>query len=158
MLSVAHLAKKNRVSPPISSLTESIRYSRSPHCITTVSPSRQQYPTARNSFRLCRRLNPARNAAEATGDGNEFDKIGTLHLDPNKPDFRVDRFKTIPEGLIAIEIDGATARRLFGKTLSIHHYNHTLQHTVGAANAKSYWFKLNLAPAEDDAQYAQEAN
>ena len=95
---------------------------------------------------------------EATGDGNEFDKIGTLHLDPNKPDFRVDRFKTIPEGLIAIEIDGATARRLFGKTLSIHHYNHTLQHTVGAANAKSYWFKLNLAPAEDDAQYAQEAN
>lgn len=95
---------------------------------------------------------------EATGDGNEFDKIGSLHLNPNKPDFRVDRFRKIPEGVIAIEIDGGTARKLFGKTLSIHHYNHTLQHTVGAANAKSYWFKLNLAPAEDDAQYAQEAN
>ena len=88
---------------------------------------------------------------ESTGDGNEFDKIGSLHLNPNKPDFRVDRFRKIPEGLIAIEIDGGTARKLFGKTLSIHHYNHTLQHTVGTANAKSYWFKLNLAPADEEA-------
>ncbi len=94
---------------------------------------------------------------EATGEGNEFDKIGGLHLNPGKPDFRVDRFRKIPEGLIAVEIDGATARRLFGKTLSIHHYNHTMQHTVGAVNASSYWFKLNLAPAGDFAHDAQEA-
>jgi hypothetical protein len=91
---------------------------------------------------------------ESTGDENEFDKIGSLHLDPRKPDFRVDRFRKIPEGLIAVEIDGATARRLFGKTLSIHHYNHTLQHTVGAANASSYWFKLDLAPAAEPTQEA----
>ena len=95
---------------------------------------------------------------EATGDGDELDKIGGLHLNPGKPDFRIDRFRKIPEGTVAIEIDGSTARRLFGKTLSIHHYNHTLQHTVGSANAKSYWFKLNLAPADDYAQFAQEAN
>lgn len=94
---------------------------------------------------------------EATGDGDEFDKIGSLHLDPRKPDFRVDRFRKIPEGLIAVEIDGSTARRLFGKTLSIHHYNHTMQHTVGTANASSYWFKLSLAPADGYAPCAQEA-
>lgn len=94
---------------------------------------------------------------ESTGSDSEYDKIGSLHLDPKKPDFRVDRFKKIPDGPVAIEIDGATARRLFGKTLRIHHYNHTVQHTVGDLNAPSYWFKLDLAPAGDSAPFAQEA-
>lgn len=94
---------------------------------------------------------------EATGNGDEYDRIGSLRLDPKKPDFRIDRFKKIPEGRVAVEIDGPTARKLFGKTLSIRHFNQTIQHTVGAANASSYWFKLNLAPADGYAPYAQEA-
>jgi hypothetical protein len=93
---------------------------------------------------------------EATGNGDEYDRIGSLRLDPKNPDFRIDRFKKIPEGRVAVEIDGPTAKRLFGKTLSIRHFNQTIQHTVGTANASSYWFKLNLAPADGYAPCAQE--
>jgi hypothetical protein len=91
---------------------------------------------------------------EATGKGNEYDKCGRLHLNEKKPDIRLDRLKKMPEGMIAIEIDEKAAKQMFGKTIDIHYYDASFQHTVGTANGP-YWFKLDVGEAVDE-EYSEE--
>lgn len=55
---------------------------------------------------------------KATGKGNEYEKCGQLHLKAKNPELRIDRLKDIPEGVIAIEVDQAVAKKLFGQTIA----------------------------------------
>ena len=47
--------------------------------------------------------------------------------------------KDIPEGMIAVEVDQAVAKKLFGQTIAIHCYDNTVEHNVGTVNGQ-YWF------------------
>lgn len=80
---------------------------------------------------------------KATGKGNEYEKCGRLRLKTKDPELRVDRLKEIPEGMIAVEIDEAVAKKLFGQTITIHCYDNTVEHTVGTVNGQ-YWFKVDI--------------
>ena len=83
---------------------------------------------------------------EATGKGNEYSKCGQLRLNVRRPELRIDRLKTVPEGMIAVEIDGETAKKLFGQNISIRYFNTTLTHTVGMTSG-AYWFIVDLNSA-----------
>ena len=77
-----------------------------------------------------------------------YEKCGRVRLSIKKPDLKLDRLKNAPEGNhLAIEVDEKTARKLFGKVITLHLYDREYQHTVGEASG-DYWFKLAV---EDDA-------
>lgn len=92
---------------------------------------------------------------KATGKGNEYEKCGRLHLKVKNPDLRIDRLKDIPEGVIAIEVDQAVAKKLFGQTIAIRCYDNTVEHTVGEVNG-SYWFKVDIGSQEGESNYEEE--
>ena len=92
---------------------------------------------------------------KATGKGNEYEKCGRLHLKAKNPELRIDRLKDIPEGVIAIEVDQAVAKKLFGQTIAIRCYDNTVEHTVGEVNG-SYWFKVDIGSQEGESNYEEE--
>lgn len=85
----------------------------------------------------------------ATGKGNEYEKCGRLLLRAKRPELRIDSLKNMPEGVIAIEIDEAIAKKLFGLTINIRYFSETFNHTVGTVNG-AYWFKVDVGSAPDD--------
>lgn len=85
----------------------------------------------------------------ATGKGNEYEKCGRLLLRAKRPELRIDSLKNMPEGVIAIEIDEAIAKKLFGRTINIRYFSETFNHTVGTVNG-AYWFKVDVGSAPDD--------
>lgn len=92
---------------------------------------------------------------KATGKGNEYEKCGRLRLKVKNPELRIDRLKDIPEGVIAIEMDQAVAKKLFGQTIAIRCYDNTVEHTVGEVNG-SYWFKVDIGSQEGESNYEEE--
>ena len=86
----------------------------------------------------------------ATGKGNEYDKCGRLLIRTKNPELRIDCLKEVPEGIIAIEVEDATARKLFGRSINIRYYDASFTHTVGTVNGP-YWFKVDVghAPGSD---------
>ena len=98
-------------------------------------------------------LIPRKNVTvyESTGNGNEYDKAGRLRLKIKSPELRVDKLKNVPEGVIAIEVDESTAKKLFGKSIAVRYYDNTFRHTVGTVNGQ-YWFKVDVGtqPGEPD--------
>lgn len=92
---------------------------------------------------------------KATGKGNEYEKCGQLHLKAKNPELRIDRLKDIPEGVIAIEVDQAVAKKLFGQTIAIHCYDNTVEHTVGTVNGQ-YWFKVDIGTQEGEPDTEEE--
>lgn len=92
---------------------------------------------------------------KATGKGNEYEKCGRLHLKVKNPELRIDRLKDIPEGVIAIEVDQAVAKKLFGQAIAIRCYDNTVEHTVGEVNG-SYWFKVDIGSQEGESNYEEE--
>jgi len=94
---------------------------------------------------------------EATGKNNEYTKCGKLHLDARNPELRIDRLANAPQGKIAVEIDAMTAKRLFGKTISIIYYERRYSHTVGTVNG-AYWFKLDIGDAPAEAHVPQSSS
>lgn len=92
---------------------------------------------------------------KATGKGNEYEKCGRLHLKAKNPELRIDRLKDIPEGVIAIEVDQAVAKKLFGQTIAIHCYDNTVEHTVGTVNGQ-YWFKVDIGTQEGEPDTEEE--
>lgn len=95
---------------------------------------------------------------EATGKGNEYDKCGRLLLRTRDPELRIDRLKNVPEGIIAIEVDERTAKKLFGKKIKLRYFDQMFDHTVGTVNGP-YWFKVDvgIAPAEAEANQEEAA-
>lgn len=94
---------------------------------------------------------------KSTGEGNEYDKCGNLLLKIRSPELRIDHLKDVPSGMIAIEVAEGTAKKLFGKKISIRYYDRIMTHTVGTVNGP-YWFKLDVGePAESDAENKEEA-
>ena len=85
----------------------------------------------------------------ATRKGNEYEKCGRLLLRAKRPELRIDSLKNMPEGVIAIEIDEAIAKKLFGRTINIRYFSETFNHTVGTVNG-AYWFKVDVGSAPDD--------
>lgn len=83
------------------------------------------------------------------------EKCGRLHLKVKNPELRIDRLKDIPEGVIAIEVDQAVAKKLFGQTIAIRCYDNTVEHTVGEVNG-SYWFKVDIGSQEGESNYEEE--
>ena len=75
---------------------------------------------------------------------------GRLLIRTKNPELRIDRLKEVPEGIIAIEVEEATARKLFGRSINIHYYDASFTHTVGTVNGP-YWFKVDVghAPGSD---------
>lgn len=86
-----------------------------------------------------------------------YEKCGRIRLSVKKPDLKLDRLKNAPEGNhLAIEVDEKTARKLFGKVISLHLYDREYQHTVGEVSG-DYWFKLAVEDgAADSKLIAQE--
>lgn len=93
---------------------------------------------------------------EATGNGNEYDKCGRLRLKVKNPELRIDSLKNVPEGMIAIEINEKTAKKLFGKRIGVRYYDNIQPHTVGTVSGP-YWFKMNIgaAPVEMNEEAAK---
>ena len=56
--------------------------------------------------------------------------------------------------MIAIEVDEAIARKLFGQTISIRYFDEIFSHTVGTVNGP-YWFKVDVGSPADD-EYKEE--
>ena len=96
-------------------------------------------------------LQSTKQQAKATN----MKKCGRLHLKAKNPELRIDRLKDIPEGVIAIEVDQAVARKLFGQTIAIRCYDNTVEHTVGEVNG-SYWFKVDIGSQEGESNYEEE--
>ena len=92
---------------------------------------------------------------KATGKGNEYEKCGRLRLKTQDPELRIDRLKDIPEGMIAVEVDQAVAKKLFGQTIAIHCYDNTVEHTVGTVNGQ-YWFKVDIGTLEGEPDTEEE--
>ena len=92
---------------------------------------------------------------EATGKGNEYDKCGRLLLRSRDPELRIDRLKNVPEGIIAIEVDERTAKKLFGKKIKLRYFNQMFDHTVGTVSGP-YWFKVDVGTAPAEAKADQE--
>lgn len=92
---------------------------------------------------------------EATGKGNEYDKCGRLLLRSRDPELRIDRLKNVPEGVIAIEVDERTAKKLFGKKIKLRYFDQMFDHTVGTVNGP-YWFKVDVGTAPAEAEADQE--
>lgn len=92
---------------------------------------------------------------KASGKGNEYEKCGRLRLKTKDPELRIDRLKDIPEGMIAVEVDQAVAKKLFGQTIAIHCYDNTVEHTVGTVNGQ-YWFKVDIGTQEGEPDTEEE--
>ena len=92
---------------------------------------------------------------KATGKGNEYEKCGRLHLSVKDPELRIDHLKEIPEGVIAVELDQAIAKKLFGQTISIRCFDNTVEHTVGEVNGP-YWFKTDIGTQEGESNFEEE--
>ena len=56
--------------------------------------------------------------------------------------------------MIAIEVDQAVAKKLFGQTITIRCYDNTVEHTVGEVNG-SYWFKVDIGSQEGESNYEE---
>ena len=82
----------------------------------------------------------------ATGNGNEYDKCGCLRLKVKTPELRIDSLKNVPEGVIAIEVNEKTAKKLFGKRIGVRYYDTIKSHTVGTVSGP-YWFKMDVGAA-----------
>lgn len=91
----------------------------------------------------------------ATGTGNEYEKCGRLHLSVKDPELRIDHLKEIPEGVIAVELDQAIAKKLFGQTIAIRCFDNTVEHTVGEVNGP-YWFKTDIGTQEGESNLEEE--
>ena len=104
-------------------------------------------------------LIPRKNVTvyESTGNGNEYDKAGRLRLKVKSPELRVDKLKNVPEGVIAIEVDESTAKKLFGKSIAVRYYDNTFRHTVGTVNGQ-YWFKVDVGTQTGDSDANEEAS
>lgn len=83
---------------------------------------------------------------EATEKENEYRKCGRIFLHARDPEMRMDKLKKVPEGVVAVEVDEKTARKLFGKNIQIHYYDQNYTHTMGRANGP-YWFTIDLGNA-----------
>ncbi len=97
-----------------------------------------------------------KNTTVYSGNDSGFEMIGRLRLDPKKPEINIDQLKQAQGSMIAVEITGAIARRLFGSSVIVHNHGRTLKHTVGETNSASYWFKLNVSDAADDYEEVSE--
>lgn len=84
---------------------------------------------------------------QSTGNGNEFDRCGRLRIKSKNPVLNLDKLRDVPSGMIAVEIDAGTARKLFGKTISVVKQDRTFQHIVDKVDGQ-YWFKLDLGDGE----------
>ena len=104
-------------------------------------------------FSLSRRKNTT--VYKATGKGNEYEKCGRLHLSVKDPELRIDHLKEIPEGVIAVELDQAIAKKLFGQTIAIRCFDNTVEHTVGEVNGP-YWFKTDIGTQEGESNLEEE--
>lgn len=104
-------------------------------------------------FSLSRRKNTT--VYKATGKGNEYEKCGRLHLSVKDPELRIDHLKEIPEGVIAVELDQAVAKKLFGQTIAIRCFDNTVEHTVGEVNGP-YWFKTDIGTQEGESNFEEE--
>ena len=104
-------------------------------------------------FSLSRRKNTT--VYKATGKGNEYEKCGRLHLSAKDPELRIDHLKEIPEGVIAVELDQAIAKKLFGQTIAIRCFDNTVEHTVGEVNGP-YWFKTDIGTQEGESNLEEE--
>lgn len=88
---------------------------------------------------------------QATGNGNEYEKCGRLFLSERKPELNLADLKLAGDSMIAVEVDEKVARKLFGKTISIHYLGNEITHTVDEVKGQ-YWFKFYLeAPVDADA-------
>ncbi len=90
-----------------------------------------------------------------TGNGNEYEKCGRLRLKTKNPELRIDRLKVVPEGMIAVEVDEAIAKKLFGQTIDIHCFDNTVKHTVGTVNGQ-YWFKVDVGAQAGESNSEEE--
>lgn len=104
-------------------------------------------------FSLSRRKNTT--VYKATGKGNEYEKCGRLHLSVKDPELRIDHLKEIPEGVIAVELDQAVAKKLFGQTIAIRCFDNTVEHTIGEVNGP-YWFKTDIGTQEGESNFEEE--
>ena len=104
-------------------------------------------------FSLSRRKNIT--VYKATGKCNEYEKCGRLHLSAKDPELRIDHLKEIPEGVIAVELDQAIAKKLFGQTIAIRCFDNTVEHTVGEVNGP-YWFKTDIGAQEGEPDTEEE--
>ena len=92
---------------------------------------------------------------ESTGKNNEYAKCGKLRMDARKPEIRIDKLKNPPEGKIAVEIDAMTAKKLFGRSISIIYFDRSYTHTVGTVNG-AYWFRMDVGEAPEQARKPEE--
>ena len=90
-----------------------------------------------------------------TGNSNEYEKCGRLRLKTKNPELRVDRLKVVPEGMIAVEVDEAIAKKLFGQTIDIRCFDTIVKHTVGPVNGQ-YWFKVDLGSQAGESNSKEE--
>ena len=87
---------------------------------------------------------------ETDGSG-AYEKCGRLRLRARKPVLDLNRLRTVPDGMTAFRIEARTARRLFGRTVTVRRGGDGFRHTVGRAEG-AYWFKLDVgAPSGADA-------
>ena len=57
--------------------------------------------------------------------------------------------------MIAVEVDQAVAKKLFGQTIAIHCYDNTVEHTVGTVNGQ-YGFKADIGTQEGEPDTEEE--
>jgi ABC-type anion transport system duplicated permease subunit len=79
-----------------------------------------------------------------TGNDNEYEKCGKLRLSVKEPELLLEDLKTVPDGMIAVEIAAPTAKKLFGKTIQIVADEEVFKHTVDRTDG-DYWFKLDVS-------------
>ncbi len=98
---------------------------------------------------FCTVLRTNTTVYRATGNDNEYEKCGSVLLNEKNPEIRVDKLKPVPSGVIAIEVEEKTARKLEGRTILIRCRDQSYKHTVGSVNGP-YWFKVNLNENEEE--------
>jgi hypothetical protein len=76
-------------------------------------------------------------------DGAEYEFIGKCRLRAGNPNIDLCRFRKYPRGEVYIEIDGRTARRMFGRIVRISLRDGVRAHLIEQTGNENYWFTVS---------------
>jgi hypothetical protein len=82
--------------------------------------------------------------------GSEYELMGKCRLRAGNPNIDLCRLRKYPRNEAYVEIDGRTARRLFGRIVRISLRDGVRTHLIEQTGNENYWFTVSTAPEREE--------
>jgi hypothetical protein len=82
--------------------------------------------------------------------GAEYELIGKCRLRAGNPNIDLCRLRKYPRNEAYVEIDGRTARRLFGRIVRISLRDGVRTHLIEQTGNENYWFTVSTVPEREE--------